>query len=136
MAPSACRLPHGRPRLAFACGRPTTPGIIWPSRRHAKCGVPGAVSQRDLESLASRGVLQRGSLKKLWSSPGYSHCCFTARSELDTALYERIAGAFLSVDRDDLDGKAVLEAEVCTALVPGIEHGWEVVEAAEEEGLV
>ena len=97
----------------------------------------GAVSQRAIESLASKGALQRGSLRTLWSSPGYSHCCFTARSELDTALYERIAGAFLSVDGDDPVGKAVLEAEGCTALVPGIEHGWEVVEAAaEEEGLV
>ena len=97
----------------------------------------GAVSRSTLEKLASEGALARDGIRTFWSSPTYNHCCFTARSDIDAALYEEVAGAFLAVSADDPVGKAVLDAEGCSSFVPGIQHGWEVVEtAAEEEGLL
>lgn len=97
----------------------------------------GAVCQRTLEVLEQEGALPQGSIRVFWSSPGYSHCCFTAQSELDLAMSQRIRDAFLAVDYNDPVGKAVLDAEGCKSFVPGITQGWEALEkAAEEEGLV
>ena len=56
---------------------------------------------------------------------------------MDGALSHEIEQAFVSIDDGDPVGKAVLEAEGCSRLVPGISEGWEMIEtAAEEEGLI
>ena len=97
----------------------------------------GAVSHRTLETLAEEGTLPQGSLRTFWSSPGYSHCCFTAQGGMDTALYQQVADAFLAVDPRDPLGKEVLDAEACKIFVTGIPEGWELLEqAAQEEGLI
>ena len=92
----------------------------------------GAVSERSLASLQDQG-----SVRKFWSSPGYSHCCFTAQSDMDPALYKKLEAAFESVDGDDPIGRAILDAEACNSLHPGISEGWEMMEkAAAAEGLL
>ena len=97
----------------------------------------GAVSQRVLETMAEDGTLARDAVRIFWSSPGYSHCCFTSQRDLDPALAAEIESAFLSVTADDPVGKAVLEGEACDRFVPGTDIGWELIEkAAEAEGLI
>jgi phosphonate transport system substrate-binding protein len=97
----------------------------------------GAVSRRILEVMEEQGALPRDSFRIFWSSPGYSHCCFTAHRDLDPALSQKITDTFLSVDDRDPAGKAVLEAEGCQTFVPGITQGWEMLEkVAEEESLI
>jgi phosphonate transport system substrate-binding protein len=97
----------------------------------------GAVSQRVMETMAEDGTLPRDSVRIFWSSPGYSHCCFTSQTSLDPTLAAEIESAFLSVTADDPVGKAVLEGEACDRFVPGTDIGWELIEkAAEAEGLI
>ena len=73
----------------------------------------------------------------MWSSPGYSHCCFTAQRELDPALIRELTEAFLAVDYVDPVGREVLDAEGCRSFASGITEGWEMLEeAAIAEGLV
>ena len=97
----------------------------------------GAVSVRTLEAMKEKGALPQDAIRTFWSSPGYSHCCFTAQGDMDSALSHEIEQAFISIDDGDPVGKAVLEAEGCSSIVPGISEGWEVIEtAAEEEGLI
>ena len=73
----------------------------------------------------------------MWSSPPYSHCCFTLRSDVDPALTQQIESAFLSADSGDPDGRALLAAEGCDAIVVGRLDGWDLIEkAAEREGLI
>jgi phosphate/phosphite/phosphonate ABC transporter binding protein len=97
----------------------------------------GAVSGRTVEALKAEGELTSGDFRIIWSSPGYSHCCFTAHSDLDPGLIEKIAQAFVAIDAHDPAGKAVLEGEGCKAFVPGITTGWETLEkAAEEAGML
>jgi len=95
------------------------------------------VSQQTLEAMAGDGSLRPGQVRIFWSSPGYSHCCFTAQRDMEPEMYQEIEQAFLSVDSNDPDGKAVLDAENCASFVRGIDQGWEILEkAAVEEGLV
>ena len=97
----------------------------------------GAVSLRTLEEMKHRETLPQDAVRVFWSSPGYSHCCFTAQIDMDSKLSREIEQAFVSIDGGDPVGRAVLEAEGCSSLVPGIYEGWEMIEtAAEEEGLI
>ncbi len=97
----------------------------------------GAVSARTMETLSDRHGIDASQLRVFWSSPGYSHCCFTARPELDAAEASQVTAALVAVDDGDEAGRAVLKAEACDRLLPGIEDGWELVEAAAlEEGLL
>ena len=97
----------------------------------------GAVSQRMMETMAGDGTLPRDDVRIFWSSPGYSHCCFTSQRDLEPTLAAEIESAFLSVTAEDSVGKAVLDGEACDHFVPGMEVGWELIEkAAEAEGLI
>ncbi len=97
----------------------------------------GAVSQKTLETMAEQGELARNMVRIFWSSPGYSHCCFTAQGNMDPQVSRTIEEAFLSVDYGDPLGKSVLDAEGCKSFVPGVSEGWEIIEAAAiEEGLI
>ena len=97
----------------------------------------GAVCQRTLEVMQASGSLDPDSLRRIWSSPGYSHCCFTAHSNMDQDLAQRITQAFVSITAASPAGKAVLNGEACAAFVPGQLDGWDTLEkAAEQEGLI
>lgn len=97
----------------------------------------GAVTQRTLDLLRAEGTLAPESLRLVWSSPGYSHCCFTAHSDIDPALAQKITQAFITIEAQDPAGKAVLDGEACQAFVPGITTGWETLEkAAEQAGIL
>jgi phosphonate transport system substrate-binding protein len=97
----------------------------------------GAVSRRTIETLEGEGTLAPANFRIIWSSPGYSHCCFTAHRDMDRALVDKITQAFVAIDAQDAAGKAVLEGEACKAFVPGITTGWETLEkAAEQAGIL
>ncbi len=97
----------------------------------------GAVCRNVPDVLEAEQVLSPGALRIFWSSPGYSHCCFTAQGDMDSSLREKLAQAFISMDYADSLGKEVMDSEGCKAFVPGITEGWEALEkVAEEEGLI
>ena len=97
----------------------------------------GAVSGRGLRDLDQGGFVPPGSARVFWTSPGYSHCCFTAQADMEPALYRQLEDAFVSVNASDPVGKAILEAEACDSLIPGILDGWDIMErAAEDQGLI
>ena len=97
----------------------------------------GSVSERTMEAMTEDGSLPREEVRIFWSSPPYSHCCFTAQKELDPSLSKEIEAAFLSVTGSDDVESAVLKEEACNSFVPGVDAGWELIEeAAVAEGLV
>ena len=97
----------------------------------------GAASKRALEVSGEQGTLPEAAIRVFWSSPGYSHCCFTAQGDMDATQSDQILQALLSLDYGDPIGKAVLDGEGCLAFMPGITVGWETLEkVAEEEGLI
>ena len=97
----------------------------------------GAVSGRVLEMLQPDYGIDPTALRVLWSSPGYSHCCFTARPDLAASAAAEFTSTLVSVDDTDAVGRAVLKAEACDRLVAGIDDGWDIIEAAAlAEGLI
>jgi phosphonate transport system substrate-binding protein len=97
----------------------------------------GAVSAHTLRTLQANGHLHAGEVRVFWSSPGYSHCCFTAHRTLDEAMAARITAAFTAMRLDDPEHRQVLELEGCGGFIPGTAEGYDLLEAAAaEEGLV
>jgi phosphonate transport system substrate-binding protein len=97
----------------------------------------GAVSKHALATLREKGQLQEGEVRVVWSSPGYSHCCFTAQRAIDEALAQRITDAFTTMRVDDPEHRQVLELEGCKGFIRGTSEGYDMLEAAAEaEGLV
>ena len=74
------------------------------------------LSGRTIEALRADGALAPEGFRIIWSSPGYSHCCFTAHGDMDPALVEKITQTFVAIDAQDPAGKAVLEGEGCECL--------------------
>ena len=97
----------------------------------------GAVSRRTLETMAEDGSEAVNNVRAFWSSPPYSHCCFTAQGDIDQELFDQIETTFLSITGSDEVEQIVLKGEGCDSFVPGIQHGWDLIEtAAVDEGLV
>jgi len=96
----------------------------------------GAVSQRTIEVLQAEGTVAPDGFRIIWSSPGYSHCCFTAHCDMDPVLVKKITQAFVAIDARDPAGKAVLVGEACTAFVPGSTTGWGTLEKAAEQASI
>lgn len=97
----------------------------------------GAVSKRTLEVMSEDGSLSGQQVRAFWSSPTYSHCCFTAQRDMDSQLVAQIEAAFLAITGSDEVERAVLEGEACDSFVAGVQEGWEIIEdAAVSEGLV
>ncbi len=97
----------------------------------------GAISGRALIDMVEKGTVAADALRVFWTSPGYSHCCFTAQSDMEPTLYRQLEEAFESVDASDPTGKSILDAEACNSMSRGVSHGWEILEkAALEQGLI
>ena len=97
----------------------------------------GAVSGRTINVLRAQGRFPDDRLRVFWSSPGYSHCCFTAQASMDDALAQKVTAAFLAMRYDHPEHRQVLDLEHCTAFVPGTAEGYDTLEkAAEAEGLI
>ena len=65
----------------------------------------GAVSSTALARMHAAGLVAPESVRVFWTSPGYSHCCFTVHSDTDRALARQITHAFVSMQYDDPLGK-------------------------------
>ena len=97
----------------------------------------GAVSGYTLEVMRKKGRLREGDLRILWSSPGYSHCCFTAHGELQDRIAQQITEAFTAMRTDNPEHREVLDLEGCKGFIPGTADGYDILEAAAaEEGLI
>jgi len=94
------------------------------------------VARRTIEVLQAEATVAPDGFRIIWSSPGYSHCCFTAHSDMDPLLVQKITQAFVAVDVRDPAGKAVLEGEACKAFVPGITTAWETLEKGAEQASI
>lgn len=96
----------------------------------------GAVGNRFWNTVANEGLIPRGALSEIWTSPSYNHCMFTARPDLDPALERGFADALSAMNYDNPVHRAVLDAEGLQRwLTPHVE-GYDVLrQAAGQQGF-
>jgi ABC-type phosphate/phosphonate transport system substrate-binding protein len=74
-------------------------------------------------------------LEVVWRSPAYSHCCFTARPDLDRALADRWLELLLDMSYDDPAMRHAMDLEGVKRWLPGDKSGYgELTVAMREQG--
>ena len=97
----------------------------------------GAISGPTLNKLISDETIQSEDIRIIWTSEGYSHCCFTAQPNIDLALLETLQKGFEEISAADPIGRVILREEACSSIVRGNPQGWEVIErAARDQRLI
>jgi ABC-type phosphate/phosphonate transport system substrate-binding protein len=93
----------------------------------ANAGAVGhATWVRELEA----GHVNTALVESVWTSPGYSHCNFTALPGLDPDLAGRWTAALLAMSYDDPRWRRLMDLEGLRAWIPGDRSGYDLVFAA------
>jgi ABC-type phosphate/phosphonate transport system substrate-binding protein len=90
----------------------------------------GAVGSPFWSGVREKKLAPEGAVSEVWTSPGYSHCMFTARPGLDAALQKRFADALYAMKWENPVHREVLEAEGLKKWLPAQVDGYASLEAA------
>ena len=97
----------------------------------------GALNFLVWEKLVKNGKVDTSKVKVFWTTPPYVDYVWTARSDLDSALRERITAAFLKLKYDDPVQRKLLDLHRTKAYIPAKDEDWEGIEdAAKAAGLL
>jgi phosphonate transport system substrate-binding protein len=88
----------------------------------------GAIGKATWDAFVATGSIDSHALGIFWTSPGYSHCNFTARAELPTSLTERFTNAIQAMDYSDPKWKQIMNLEGLTRWMPGSTEGYDELE--------
>ncbi len=88
----------------------------------------GAIGKATWEASVAGGSIDERRLRIFWTSHGYSHCNFTARTGLASSLAERFTKAIQAMDYNDPRWKQVMNLEGLTRWMPGSTAGYDELE--------
>jgi phosphonate transport system substrate-binding protein len=88
----------------------------------------GAIGKATWDAFVAAGLIDLRTLVIFWTSPGYSHCNFTARAELPASLAERFTKAIQAMDYSDPKWKQIMNLEGLTRWMPGSTEGYDELE--------
>ncbi|MFQ5847224.1 MAG: putative selenate ABC transporter substrate-binding protein [Candidatus Methylomirabilales bacterium] len=97
----------------------------------------GALNFLVWEKLVQNRKVDTGKVKVFWTTPPYVDYVWTARSELDPDLRDRITAAFLQLDYNNPKDRALLDLHRTKGYVPAKDEDWKGIErAARAAGLL
>jgi ABC-type phosphate/phosphonate transport system substrate-binding protein len=88
----------------------------------------GAIGRATWDAFVTGGQIDQRRLRIFWTSLGYSHCNFTARSGLSPSLAERFTKAIQAMDYNDPRWRQIMNLEGLTRWLPGSTAGYEELE--------
>ena len=88
----------------------------------------GAIGGATWKGSVAGGSIDERRLRIFWTSHGYSHCNFTARTGLAPSLAERFTKAIQAMDYKDPRWKQVMNLEGLTRWLPGSTAGYDELE--------
>ena len=96
----------------------------------------GAIGSPFWTTVRSEHLVPEGGLREIWSSPGFNHCMFTARPDLDREREKSFVAALLTMSYDNPGHRPILEAEGLKRwLTPNVDGYAELREAAGQQGF-
>jgi phosphonate transport system substrate-binding protein len=96
----------------------------------------GAVGSPFWQRVGEEGLVPKGALKEIWTSPPFNHCMFTARPDLDPVMERRFADALAAMSWDNPSHRVVLEAEGLKRwITPKLEGYDSLKEASIQQGF-
>jgi ABC-type phosphate/phosphonate transport system substrate-binding protein len=97
----------------------------------------GALGDATWTQLRAQGIAETADLTVVWRSPTYSHCCFTARPELDRGVAGRWLELLLDMSYDDPGMRHAMDLEGVKRWLPGDKSGYgELTAAMRDQGYL
>jgi phosphonate transport system substrate-binding protein len=96
----------------------------------------GAIGSPFWVTVRSERLVPEGALTEIWTSPGYNHCMFTARPDLDPEQERRFVSALSAMSYDNPVHRPILDAEGLKRWLPPHVDGYaELRQAAAHQGF-
>lgn len=96
----------------------------------------GAIGSPFWTTVREQHLVPEGALSEIWSSPGYNHCMFTARPDLDRELERRFVEALSAMSYDNPNHRPILDAEGLQRWLPPHLDGYaDLRQAAAAQGF-
>ena len=96
----------------------------------------GAIGSPFWNTVRNEQLVPEGALTEIWSSPGYNHCMFTARPDLDEDREQQFVEALSAMSYDNPVHRAILDAEGLKRWLPPELEGYAALrEAAAQQGF-
>jgi phosphonate transport system substrate-binding protein len=96
----------------------------------------GAIGSPFWNTVRQERLVPDGALREIWSSPGYNHCMFTARPDLDREDEQRFLEALSAMSYDNPLHRPILDAEGLQRwLTPHLDGYADLRQAATEQGF-
>lgn len=92
----------------------------------------GAIGENTWIRMLEEGLVNNQQIQGFWTSPGYSHCIFTALPDLDEKLANRFSTLLFAMDPTDSDIKKMMEMEGLNEWVHPIGSGLDGYQILEE----
>lgn len=97
----------------------------------------GAIGKATWDSFLANRLITPTKLRIFWTSPGYSHCNFTAGIGLPKTLAERFMHAIQAMNYDAPQWKRIMDLEGLTRWMPGSTEGYKDLEVeARRHGML
>lgn len=119
-------------RIAFSGAHDATVAAVAGGKVDA-----GALNISVWEKLLSQGKVDSKVVHVFYTTPGYFDYNWTVRADMDPALREKLANAFLALDRSDAHDKEILDLQRATRFIRTRAENYGAIEtAARNAGLL
>jgi phosphonate transport system substrate-binding protein len=89
------------------------------------------------EKLVAQGKANPNSLRVFYTTPGYFDYNWTVRSDMNPAVRKKLTDAFLALNKNDPQGKEILDLQRATRFIPSKPENYDAIEkAAQNAGLL
>jgi phosphonate transport system substrate-binding protein len=82
------------------------------------------------EKLISQGKVDTNAVRVFYTTPGYYDYNWTVRSDMNPELRKKLTDAFLALNRNDAQGKEILDLQRATRFIPTKAENYTAIEAA------
>ena len=97
----------------------------------------GALNFSVWKKLLNQGKMNGTTVRVFYTTPGYYDYNWTVRADMDATLREKLANAFLSLDNNNPNDRAILKLQGTTRFIPTKAENYKAIEtAARSAGLL
>jgi phosphonate transport system substrate-binding protein len=119
-------------RIAFSGAHDATVAAVAGGKVDA-----GALNISVWEKLVAQNKVDPKTVRVFYTTPGYYDYNWTVRSDMNPDLRKKLTDAFLSLSRNDAQGKEILELQRATRFIPTKPENYTAIEsAAHNAGLL
>ena len=112
-------------RIAFSGAHDATVAAVSGGKVDA-----GALNISVWEKLVAQSKVDTSQVKVFYTTPGYYDYNWSVRSDMNPVVRQKLTDAFLALNRNDPQGKEILELQRATRFIPTKAENYAVIEAA------